>query len=218
MIETLRFLAIAVGLATMTVACASPPTAEVDAANAAVDRASDSAGRYAPESLKAAESAKAELDAEVRTQEAKWFKSYDRTRELASAATAAAEKAEADAAAGKTKADAAAARARAEAAARAKARVAPVRVGGQIRTPTKVKDVKPEYPDIAQAARVQGVVTIEAIIGPTGKIEDARVVRSIPLLDQAALDAVRQWEYRPTLLNGAPVPVVITVAVNFTRP
>lgn len=93
---------------------------------------------------------------------------------------------------------------------------APVRVGGNIRPPTKVRDVKPVYPSIAQSARVQGVVIIEATIGPDGKVKDARVLRSIPLLDQAALDAVRQWEFTPTLLNGVPVPVIMTVTVNFT--
>jgi protein TonB len=79
-----------------------------------------------------------------------------------------------------------------------------------------VKNVPPTYPPIAQSARVQGVVIIEAVIGPSGKVQDARVLRSIPLLDQAALDAVRQWEYTPTLLNGVPVPVIMTVTVNFT--
>ena len=57
---------------------------------------------------------------------------------------------------------------------------------------------------------------IEATISPHGQGADARVLRSIPLLDQAALDAVRQWEYSPTLLNGVPVPVIMTVTVNFT--
>jgi len=93
---------------------------------------------------------------------------------------------------------------------------APVRVGGNIRPPTKIKDVKPIYPSIAQSARVQGVVIIEATIGLDGKVNDARVLRSIPLLDQAALDAVRQWQFTPTLLNGVPVPVIMTVTVNFT--
>ena len=93
---------------------------------------------------------------------------------------------------------------------------APVRVGGNIKPPTKVKDVKPTYPAIAQSARVQGVVIIEATIGPNGKVQDAKVLRSIPLLDAAALDAVRQWEFTPTLLNGVPVPVIMTVTVNFT--
>ena len=68
---------------------------------------------------------------------------------------------------------------------------APVRVGGNIKAPTKVKNISPVYPQIAQSARVQGVVIIEATISPTGKVTDARVLRSIPLLDQAALDAVR---------------------------
>ena len=93
---------------------------------------------------------------------------------------------------------------------------APVRVGGNIKTPTKTKDVRPTYPAIAQSARVQGVVIIEATIGPNGAVQDAKVLRSIPLLDQAALDAVRQWQFTPTLLNGVPVPVIMTVTVNFT--
>ena len=93
---------------------------------------------------------------------------------------------------------------------------APVRVGGNIKPPTKIRNVPPVYPPIAQSARVQGVVIIEATIGPNGKVTDARVLRSIPLLDQAALDAVRQWEFTPTLLNGVPVPVIMTVTVNFT--
>ena len=63
---------------------------------------------------------------------------------------------------------------------------------------------------------MQGVVIVEATIGPDGKVSDARVLRSIPLLDQAALDAVRQWVFTPTLLNGVPVPVIMTVTVNFT--
>src|SRR6186997_2064229 len=93
---------------------------------------------------------------------------------------------------------------------------APIRVGGNIKTPTKTKDIKPVYPPIAQSARVQGVVIIEATIGPDGRVKDAKVLRSIPLLDQAALDAVKQWQFTPTLLNGVPVPVIMTVTVNFT--
>jgi periplasmic protein TonB len=92
---------------------------------------------------------------------------------------------------------------------------APVRVGGNIRSPMKTKDVKPTYPAIAQSARVQGVVIIEATIGPDGRVQEAKVLRSIPLLDAAALDAVKQWTFTPTLLNGVPVPVIITVTVNF---
>ncbi len=77
-------------------------------------------------------------------------------------------------------------------------------------------DVQPAYPEIAQSARVQGVVVIDAVIDESGSVSAARVARSIPLLDQAALDAVRQWKFTPTLLNGAPVPVVVTMTINFT--
>jgi protein TonB len=90
-----------------------------------------------------------------------------------------------------------------------------VRVGGQIKPPTKIRNVQPVYPLIAQSARVQGVVIIEATIDPGGKVSGAHVIRSIPLLDQAALDAVRQWEYEPTRMNGVAVPVIVTVTVNF---
>jgi protein TonB len=93
---------------------------------------------------------------------------------------------------------------------------APVRVGGNIKPPQKTRDVRPVYPPIAQSARVQGIVIIEATIGPDGAVKDAKVLRSIPLLDQAALDAVRQWVFTPTLLNGVPVPVIMTVTVQFT--
>jgi TonB family protein len=91
-----------------------------------------------------------------------------------------------------------------------------IRVGGDIPEPAKLKDVRPEYPAIAQSARVQGIVILEATIGPDGKIVDANVLQSIPLLDQAAIDAVKQWEYTPTVVNGVPVPVIMTVTVKFT--
>jgi TonB family protein len=91
-----------------------------------------------------------------------------------------------------------------------------VRVGGTIRPPEKVVDVKAVYPAVAQAAKVQGVVICQILVGPDGKVEDARVLRSIPLLDQAALDAVRLWGFRPTLQNGNLISVVFVVTVNFT--
>jgi protein TonB len=93
---------------------------------------------------------------------------------------------------------------------------APVRVGGNIKPPTKTRDVKPVYPPIAQSARVQGVVIIEATIGADGRVKEAKVLRGQPLLDQSALDAVKQWVFTPTLLNNVPVPVIMTVTVNFT--
>jgi len=215
----LGFRAMMLCLAITVTGCAAPPSADVDAAKAAVDKAAaDRADQYAAASLKAAQDARAALDAELKAQEGKWVKSYDKAKELAVAAKAAGDKAAADAVAGKEKAEAVAAKAKADAAARARAaRRAPVRVGGQIKPPTKVKDVKPEYPAIARTARVAGAVTIEATIGEDGKVIDAKVVRSVPLLDQAALDAVRQWEYMPSLLNGVPVPVLVTVTINFTR-
>jgi protein TonB len=89
-------------------------------------------------------------------------------------------------------------------------------VGGNIKAPSQVRKVQPQYPAIAQSARVQGVVILEATIGTDGHVQDVKVLRSIPLLDTAAIDAVKQWQYTPTLLNGVPVPVVMTVTVNFT--
>jgi protein TonB len=92
----------------------------------------------------------------------------------------------------------------------------PLRVGGTIKPPTKLKNVSPVYPPDAQELKVQGVVIIEARIERDGTVSRARVLRSIPMLDDAAGDAVRQWEFTPTLLNGAPVPIMMTVTVNFT--
>jgi TonB family protein len=93
---------------------------------------------------------------------------------------------------------------------------APLRVGGGIREPRKIADVRPVYPDVARAADVSGVVILEATIDPQGNVAGVRVLRSIPLLDQAAIDAVRQWKYAPALLNGAAVSVMMTVTVNFS--
>ncbi len=90
-----------------------------------------------------------------------------------------------------------------------------VRVGGQIKEPKKLKNVAPVYPEIAKQARVQGVVILECTISPQGRVTDVKVLRGIPLLDQAAQEAVKQWVYSPTLLNGVPVPVIMTVTVNF---
>ena len=216
------FPLVIVSISIATSGCGTRPTAEVDAAHAAVSSATAGAGTYATDSVKAAQAAQAALDAELQAQDQKFFKSYDRTRELAAAAKASGDKAAADVGAereaaaakvaAKAKADAAAA------AARAKAKAEAVRVTPQIKTPTKIKDVRPVYPAIAQAAKVQGAVVIEATIDPEGKVVDTNVVRSVPLLDQAALDAVRQWEYTPTLVKGKAVPVVMTITVNFTRP
>lgn len=93
---------------------------------------------------------------------------------------------------------------------------APIRVGGDIAEPKKILDVKPVYPEAAQAAKISGIVILEIVIDTTGGVRDAKVLRTQPLLDQAALDAVKQWRFTPTLLNGAPQEVIMTVTVNFT--
>lgn len=93
--------------------------------------------------------------------------------------------------------------------------IEPVRPGGHIEMPARVVYVAPVYPPVAQAARLEGLVIIEATIDPSGAVVGARVLRSAPLLDDAALAAVRQWRYTPTLLNGVPVPVILTVTVQF---
>ncbi|MGH9199895.1 MAG: energy transducer TonB [Vicinamibacterales bacterium] len=91
----------------------------------------------------------------------------------------------------------------------------PLRLGPGIERPRKIKDVKPVYPQGALTGQLRGTVVIEATIGIDGKVLDARVLRSIAGLDQAALDAVRQWEFAPARLNGAPVAVIMTVSVAF---
>jgi TonB family protein len=93
--------------------------------------------------------------------------------------------------------------------------MATVRVGGNIKQPTKLRNVPPVYPPLAQQAGVQGVVILEITIDTTGLVRDGRIMRSIPLLDEAALDAVRQWQFTPTVVNGQAVPVIMTVTVNF---
>lgn len=89
-------------------------------------------------------------------------------------------------------------------------------VGGDVRAPRKLFDVKPIYPAIAQAGHIEGTVTLEAVINERGTIERIKVLRSVALLDGAAIDAVRQWRYTPTLLNGIPVQVLMTITVTFS--
>lgn len=93
---------------------------------------------------------------------------------------------------------------------------APVRVGGDVKEPRKIKDVKPVYPDLARASDVKGIVILEVVITYDGTVREVRILRSVALLDEAAVEAVRQWQFTPTLLNNQPVEVVMTVTVNFT--
>lgn len=93
---------------------------------------------------------------------------------------------------------------------------APLRVGGDIAEPKKVFDVKPAYPEAALREKISGIVILECIIDTTGAVRDVKVLRSVVQLDQAALDAVRQWRFTPTMMNGTPVEVIMTTTVNFT--
>jgi TonB family protein len=91
----------------------------------------------------------------------------------------------------------------------------PIRIGGGMRPPTKIHHVSPEYPADARNAGLSGVVILEATIDPEGVVSHVQIVRSVTGLDEAAMSAVRQWRYTPTWLNGEPVPVIMTVTVNF---
>ena len=94
--------------------------------------------------------------------------------------------------------------------------VAPVRVGGEISAPRLLRRVEPEYPLLAVNAQIQGMVILEATVDATGAVKDTRVLRSHSVLDEAAIDAVRQWRYEPLMLNGTPMPFVLTVTVSFS--
>jgi len=92
----------------------------------------------------------------------------------------------------------------------------PRRLAPGIREPKKIVNVTPEYPRLAQAAHIQGTVILEITVGEQGTVDAVRVLRSVPTLDQSAIDAVRRWRYEPGALNGTVIPVIITVTVNFS--
>jgi TonB family protein len=89
------------------------------------------------------------------------------------------------------------------------------RVGGNVREPVKVRDVRPIYPPTAAAAGATGSVIMEAVLDRSGMVRDVRVLKSAPMLDEAATTAVRQWLYRPAQLNGVPVDVGMFVTITF---
>jgi protein TonB len=95
-------------------------------------------------------------------------------------------------------------------------KASPYRQGGKVQPASLIHQVNPVYPQIAQQTRVQGVIVMEAIISKEGSIESLRTVSGHPLLFQAAIDAVKQWKYRPATLNGEPVDVITTITVTFT--
>lgn len=92
---------------------------------------------------------------------------------------------------------------------------APVRPAGEVRMPRLVKRIEPLYPEIARLAHVQGTVILEATTDIYGRVVGVKVLRSRPLLDAAAIDAVRQWIYEPMVVNGRPRGVVFTVTLRF---
>lgn len=91
-----------------------------------------------------------------------------------------------------------------------------IRVGGNVQAANLIRKVTPQYPPLAKQARVQGTVRFQAIIGKDGTIQNLQLINGHPLLVPAATEAVKQWLYKPTLLNGEPVEVVTQIDVNFT--
>lgn len=91
----------------------------------------------------------------------------------------------------------------------------PIRIGGNVHASRLVYRVEPEYPELAKRARVSGLVIMQVIVNEGGAVEEVKIVRGHPLLNDAALRAVRQWRYSPYLLNGEPIPVSATVTVKF---
>jgi protein TonB len=89
---------------------------------------------------------------------------------------------------------------------------------GIVSPPRKLKDVKPVYPPLAASSHLQGRVVLECTIGTDGRVSSIRVLKSLPILERAAIDAVQQWVYTPTLLDGVPVAVLMSVTVTFTIP
>ena len=92
----------------------------------------------------------------------------------------------------------------------------PLRVGGNVQAANLIKKPTPTYPALAKSARIQGTVRFTAIIGKDGTIQNLTLVSGHPMLVQSATDAVKQWVYKPTLLNGEPVEVITQIDVNFT--
>ena len=91
----------------------------------------------------------------------------------------------------------------------------PLRLHQGIQAPRKIVDVAPKYPALARESRVDGIVILDVIIDETGVVTSTRVLKSVALLDQSAIEAVRQWKFTPARLNGEAIPIVMTVTVSF---
>ena len=199
-------------------ACSTPPGPDIELARTAFEQArSADAARYAPESMQSAQTAWSQLQSELDAQSGRWMKQYDQTRVLATQAKATADKAKDEAQIARARVDSAELERKKVAAERSRIRASAVRVSGPVKPPHKIRDVAPLYPAIARSARIDGTVQLEATVGPDGKVVDTRVLQSVPMLDQAAIDAVQQWQYEPATQNGKPVPVVMKVNVKFQR-
>jgi protein TonB len=92
----------------------------------------------------------------------------------------------------------------------------PRRVGGDLQAPALIHRVEPDYPGVAVSAKVSGTVILEATVNEAGAVTDVKVLRSILLLDQAAIKAVKQWRYQPLVLNGQRVPFILVVTLTFS--
>jgi periplasmic protein TonB len=90
-----------------------------------------------------------------------------------------------------------------------------VRVGGQIKQPKLLQQVKPNFPELAAQARLSAIVIMEALVDTQGRVKSVTVLRGAPLFDEAAMEAVKQWRYQPLLLNGVPTDFILTVTINF---
>jgi len=96
------------------------------------------------------------------------------------------------------------------------ARREPVRIGGFVVAPALVRRVEPEYPAVAVAANIEGLVILEATVDTEGRVQEVRILRGRGLLDKAAIEAVSRWRYAPLMLNGIPTEFVLTVTLNFS--
>jgi protein TonB len=93
---------------------------------------------------------------------------------------------------------------------------APLRVGGDVKAPIVINRVEPQYPEVARKARISGMVIVECTISKTGDVTGIHVLKPLPFgLDQAAVDAVKRWKFKPGTLNGQPVDVIFNLTVNF---
>ncbi len=93
---------------------------------------------------------------------------------------------------------------------------APIQVGGDVRPPEKISAPQPQYTEIARKARIQGVVIVQAIIDKQGNVTNVKVLKGLPMgLEEAAVDAIKQWKFKPAMLNGRPVTVYYNLTVNF---